>query len=1079
MEQRDVLIARLRATAEELAALEQLIGAEEARLAHREALREEYEDILDRLHPEQAVPPPPPSDALAPEGLAIVVGHTRQSQGAGALSPPFPASTTDAGVSARHEYAWNTDLARMIRKRAELARIRCEIFFRDGVGIAGAYENVRRWSPKATVELHFNAGGGNARGSLVLYGRAESKPWAEALQKRIVTLYNRQGRSEDRGVFIPGPQRGYERGLASVTQLHPSALIEPFFGDSQSDAMLGLQKKQGLADAILAAFASFAGLPAPGPGAVQDQPQDVIAPDRPAADAGIPDVPLLRDLIATYRGFTPPVGQLAPEIVERLKSITLAQWIEESGWARSELASRHSNFAGMKAISEVDAIIRDAPARRVEYLAHDGLDTYLAFGGIRDFIRGYFMFLDRSPYRGWREMAARSPHDFIRFIGRKWAQRDGYASRVIAIERRLVDAGIARADGTLAAGSSGVTGGIAPVQGGDGAIIGGVDMAAVGAQGATPGFLSLVAALGSGPLPALLQPVLVAQWGLESDWGRSDLARIHENYAGIPWSDLYRELAAPVPHPGDPARGIFCRFLSASGFLRAYRHRLDNDPAFVGWTAETAQSARFAGFLGRTWRPIDPDYAQKIISIAQRIAPAGGRTTPPASQGGGASGPGVAADVVLRVTRLRAERRRGKGERTASSYQLFADGRPVEGISGMFLESRGPGDNSSDGVRLQTRIRAGTYPLSTHSGASGADGVTKYKTIGFTDDGGVGVRPRPSIRLDGTRSRSGILFHPGDGYLWSIGCLNPSRPLTDANGNMEYADSRTRVIALIEAIREAIGDRFPRRNNQPIPGASIEIIGEPGPAGTDALAVEREITPEAHLRQELAVAEAALASAGGDALGGPDHVALHDMLAARMRAAAMLGEPLGDAFQRVSVQGIVLSDLLGPSGETLWTPWSQAVSAASAADSSSAVDELAVAAGDLHAAGVPIDDGTGTHSALVMAAASNDVDAIEALLAQGASVDFADRSGMTPLLSAAFHGAPEVVARLLERGADPRAVVGTVDESLIFDEAELAAPGDDAMACALAGAALASDDAARVEDYERVTALLWNVLNPL
>lgn len=140
---------------------------------------------------------------------------------------------------------------------------------------------------------------------------------------------------------------------------------------------------------------------------------------------------------------------LAPAVVERLKSITLAQWIEETGWARSELAARHFNFAGMKAKSEVDAIIRDVPAKKVQYLAHDGLDTYLEFGSIRDFIRGYFMFLERSPYRGWHEMAEHSPHDFIRFIGRKWAQREGYASRVIGIERQLLNAGIARSDGTL------------------------------------------------------------------------------------------------------------------------------------------------------------------------------------------------------------------------------------------------------------------------------------------------------------------------------------------------------------------------------------------------------------------------------------------------------------------------------------------------------------------------------------------------------------------------------------------------------------------------------------------------------
>ncbi|WP_201863200.1 glucosaminidase domain-containing protein [Microvirga soli] len=1074
MEEREILIARLRDVARELAALEAGLD-DEAKIAHRDAVKDEFEDLLDRLNPTEAIPPPPPSDALAPEGLAIVVGHTARSQGAQALSPPFPADSRTTPLSERNEYAWNRGLALMIKERADRAGIRCEIFFRDGVGIEGAYAAVSRWSPKATVELHFNAASGNSRGSLVLYGSNESKSWAQALQKEFVRLYDRQGRNEDRGIFIPSPDSPYKRGIASVTQLQPSALIEPFFGDNRPDATLGIGKKDGLADAILAAYASFTGVTTSGPTSGTGtgstaRPRPIV----PQADSSIPDVPLLRELIATYRVFTPTVPSLAPTVVERLKSITLAQWIEETGWARSELAAKHFNFAGMKAKSEVDAIIRDVPAKKVRYLAHDGLDTYLEFGSIRDFIQGYFMFLERSPYRGWHEMAKRSPHDFIRFIGRTWAQREGYASRVIGIERQLLNAGIVQSDGTLGDGSVAGIGDSTAVHG-----AAGVSSTKVKEQGATADFLTLVNSVAAETVLVPLLPVIVAQCALESDWGRSDLANIHANFAGIPWSDLFNEVAVAVPHPVEPARGTFCRFLSAATFLRAYRHRLDNDPAFAGWRM-VGSAASFATFLSKTWRPSDPQYERKLMDIVARILPndgssgntnAGGFTGQQPSDG--TDGTAVVG-VVLQIRRLRAEKRRGKGERTASMYQLFVDGRPVDGVAGMVLEPRGPGDNSPIGVQLHTRIKEGTYPLLTHAGSRHLAGVTKFKTIGFTTSAEAGAPPMPAIRVGNTKSRTGILLHPGDGYLWSIGCLNPTQQLTDATGNMSYADSRERVIDIVEALRGALANHFPNGNNETIRNATLEVIGEPGPAGIDALD-SGTLSAETFAQQQLAVADAALAETSGDALAAPDLVAVHEALAAKMLAAALLGQAEDGAIDRIVGQGISLAEVRGSTGETLWTPWALAISAASVPG---VVDRLSAVALRLRDAGVPLDDAVGAHSALVTAASGNDVRAIKALLGESASVDFRDRSGVTPLLAAAFFGAPEAVEVLLANGADPLAIVGSADEKTDLADSELASPGDDGIDCATAGAALVADDPARLDDYERVTALLWNAVNP-
>lgn len=179
---------------------------------------------------------------------------------------------------------------------------------------------------------------------------------------------------------------------------------------------------------------------------------------------------------------------------------------------------------------------------------------------------------------------------------------------------------------------------------------------------------------------------------------------------------------------------------------------------------------------------------------------------------------------VLQIRRIRQEKRASQGfARTISKYRVLHDDVEVGALTGFFAERQGPGDNSKTGVKEHRRIAAGTYSISTHDGV----GDEKYKTIGYAEDGGIGSIPRPCIRLDGTDRRSGILIHPGNGYLWSIGCFNPAGDMTDAGSNIRFADSRARVIAIIEDLKDYLGPSFPKSNNRSIPDASIVIRGEP------------------------------------------------------------------------------------------------------------------------------------------------------------------------------------------------------------------------------------------------------------
>lgn len=68
-------------------------------------------------------------------------------------------------------------------------------------------------------------------------------------------------------------------------------------------------------------------------------------------------------------------------------------------------------------------------ATPVNYHAHDGDEQYCHFDSVEAFIPGYWHFLDRAPYAGWRDHAGTGV-DFIRFIGPTYTPTGGYAAVV-------------------------------------------------------------------------------------------------------------------------------------------------------------------------------------------------------------------------------------------------------------------------------------------------------------------------------------------------------------------------------------------------------------------------------------------------------------------------------------------------------------------------------------------------------------------------------------------------------------------------------------------------------------------------
>ena len=110
-----------------------------------------------------------------------------------------------------------------------------------------------------------------------------------------------------------------------------------------------------------------------------------------------------------------------------LKAVTLAQWLIESGRGTSDLARLHYNFGGLKWRPEMRLF-----ATPITYVAHDGVDKYCKFATLENFIDGYWAFIGRAPYSGW-ESHVSTGEDYIRFIGKVYTPKLGYANDVLAL----------------------------------------------------------------------------------------------------------------------------------------------------------------------------------------------------------------------------------------------------------------------------------------------------------------------------------------------------------------------------------------------------------------------------------------------------------------------------------------------------------------------------------------------------------------------------------------------------------------------------------------------------------------------
>jgi N-acetylmuramoyl-L-alanine amidase len=110
-----------------------------------------------------------------------------------------------------------------------------------------------------------------------------------------------------------------------------------------------------------------------------------------------------------------------------------------------------------------------------------------------------------------------------------------------------------------------------------------------------------------------LKVVTLAQWLLESNRGKSDLAKIHYNFGGLKWRPEMRGYASRVSYTAHDGEDYYCHFASLELFISGYWRFIDRSP-YSGWEEHTATGEDFIRFIGPIYTP-SLEYSDKVIRL--------------------------------------------------------------------------------------------------------------------------------------------------------------------------------------------------------------------------------------------------------------------------------------------------------------------------------------------------------------------------------------------------------------------------------------------------------------------------------
>ena len=125
---------------------------------------------------------------------------------------------------------------------------------------------------------------------------------------------------------------------------------------------------------------------------------------------------------------------------------------------------------------------------------------------------------------------------------------------------------------------------------------------------------SLVCALRGFNQHEELRVIVLAQWILESGWGKSELSKKYFNYGGLKWRDEMIGHGTPVLYNAHDGETEYVEFISPAAYIRGYwafigRHR------YVGWHKYKNNPEKYLRFIVKAGYCPDNGYVDKVISL--------------------------------------------------------------------------------------------------------------------------------------------------------------------------------------------------------------------------------------------------------------------------------------------------------------------------------------------------------------------------------------------------------------------------------------------------------------------------------
>ena len=125
-----------------------------------------------------------------------------------------------------------------------------------------------------------------------------------------------------------------------------------------------------------------------------------------------------------------------------------------------------------------------------------------------------------------------------------------------------------------------------------------------------------------------LQSASLAQWILESGWGKSPLARDYFNFGGLKWRPEMANwteakdgvLVQPVKYEAHDGLDTYCKFASPSAYINGYWRFLMRSP-YDGWEQHASNPKDYISYLLKCGYTVSDTYLNDVLNLVPEQSP--------------------------------------------------------------------------------------------------------------------------------------------------------------------------------------------------------------------------------------------------------------------------------------------------------------------------------------------------------------------------------------------------------------------------------------------------------------------------